>query len=660
MSSEAQRNRRDASNRGHAGPDVGCVAGHHPRAVAAPTPRAARPPRSGFAPAPLLLAALVLGMVPAATAQDRDNCLFCHQYRGLSRYDAEQDRLNLLFVDPDYVLHGLGPHARLACTDCHPRAEVEVVPHRPVTRVSCTQTCHLQDPGGLERRYTHAPIAETLARSVHPPELLARLQFTGGPLLLPNQSECLYCHDEPLFRDPARTSRLVAALGPRTFDRCDVCHGPQLPVDVGYYLRHVISRIQPARPTLELAQVCAVCHSDPEVLRTHELRDAVASYVRSFHGKAALLGDESTANCISCHVASGGSAHLMLAVADPHSAVAPQRVANSCRTTACHPGADKRLAAAAVHVNLSDLRGTLEYALAVGFVLFTIITFGPSMTIVVLELFAIVIGRQHHGAHELERLTQRVWAHPEGRRKLTRFTPSQRVQHWVLALLFTLLALTGFPMKFADQAWARVVIDLFGGLAVARQLHHWGGLLLVAGLAFHLLYVLWTMQQRRRAVAGRPPGLVAAIRDLPMWVNPIDLRQTLHLLAYLLHLRPDRPVFDRFNPKEKFEYFGVFWGTVLLGVTGALLWGEQIASRFFSGRLLNLALIAHTYEAFLAVIHVGILHLINVMLHPLVFPLSPATITGRTPTAVMAEEHTGQVLRAARELGISTEAVTHE
>jgi cytochrome b subunit of formate dehydrogenase len=145
-----------------------------------------------------------------------------------------------------------------------------------------------------------------------------------------------------------------------------------------------------------------------------------------------------------------------------------------------------------------------------------------------------------------------------------------------------------------------------------------------------------------------------------MWVNPVDLKQTLHLLAYLLHLRHDRPVFDRFNPKEKFEYFGVFWGTVLLGVTGALLWGEQLATRFFPGRLLNLALIAHTYEAFLAVIHVGILHIINVMLHPLVFPLSPATITGRTPTPVMAEEHTGQVLRAARELGLSTEGVSHE
>ena len=60
----------------------------------------------------------------------------------------------------------------------------------------------------------------------------------------------------------------------------------------------------------------------------------------------------------------------------------------------------------------------------------------------------------------------------------------------------------------------------------------------------------------------------------------------------------------------------VILGTIVLGTTGALLWGEQIASQFITGRVLNIALIAHTYEAFLAIIHVGILHIVNVMLSP--------------------------------------------
>jgi hypothetical protein len=95
--------------------------------------------------------------------------------------------------------------------------------------------------------------------------------------------------------------------------------------------------------------------------------------------------------------------------------------------------------------------------------------------------------------------------------------------------------------------------------------------------------------------------------------------------------------------------------------TGAVLWAETFFSHYVTGRVFNLALIAHTYEAFLAIIHVGILHIINVMLKPNVFPLSPATITGRTPEAEMAEEHSDQVLDTARELGYSTEGMNdHE
>ena len=608
-------------------------------------------------PALLLGGVLVGALVTSARADDLENCLFCHQYRGLGRYNAAAGQLHVFYVRPDYVRDRLGPHARLACTDCHDRAAVSVVPHQPVARVDCTRQCHLHDPSGLEQRFTHANVADMLARSAHPPEVLAQLQFSGGPLLQTGQSQCLYCHDEPVFRDSTGAIPLLAALGPRRFDRCDVCHTQQLPVDIAYYLRHIAARLQPERASLELAQVCAVCHSDTTVEKTYGLPDTVASYIRSYHGKAALLGDQKTASCVSCHIAVGGNAHLMLGQKDPRSSVNPTHVADACRSTACHPGAEKALAAAAVHLDLPIDRGSIEYALAAAFILLTIFTFGPSMLIVVLELFALVIGREHHGAAQMLRLTESVWAHPEGRRLLTRFSVSQRVQHWVLAALFALLALTGFPLKFADRSWSRAVIDAFGGLDYSRLVHHWAGLALVTGLLAHLVYVLWTMRLQTRAAraAGQKRGLFAAIGALPMWIGPADVKKTFQLLGYLLHLRKDKPDFGRFTVKEKFEYLGVFWGTTLLGLTGILLWGQQLSTHFISGRFLNLALIAHTYEAFLAIIHVGILHLINVIFEPAVFPLSLATLTGKTPLTELAEEHADQVRDAARELGIAAE-----
>ena len=615
-----------------------------------------------MAPRALCAAALLLAAAVTAQAGDPDNCLLCHQYRGLGRWDAETSSAHIFYVDPEYYTAGLGPHARLACTDCHERSEVDIIPHKPVSAVNCARTCHLSGPNELDRRFGHQNVADMLESSQHSHETLTGLSFSGGPLLREGQSQCLYCHDEPLFRDPFGAAPVLDSLGSRTFDRCDVCHREQVPADVGYYLRHMASRLQPARPPLEMAQVCAICHSDTGILESHGMHDAVASFASSFHGKAAVLGNEDTPSCVSCHVAAGENVHLMLPPDDPRSAVHPAHVADSCRALACHPGADPSIAASAVHLDLLADPALLEFCVVAAFILLTIFSFGPSMLICVLELFGQVIGRTHHHAERMEKLVEALLAHPRGKRRLVRFTVNQRFQHWILAILFALLAITGFPMKFADQAWAKVVIDAFGGLNISRVVHHWAGLSLVAGFAVHVVYIFFGMLRRRRDARrrGEPRlGWLRSVLTLPMWIGPTDVRKFGELLLYLMFLKRHPPTFGRFTVKEKFEYLGVFWGTTLLGITGVMLWGEQLTSRMFGGRVFNVAIIAHSFEAFLAIIHVGILHIVNVIFAPAVFPLSRATLTGATPVAELAENHTEFVEEAARQLGVTVEGAQH-
>ncbi len=599
---------------------------------------------------------ICLSLAVTALGQDRENCLYCHQFPGLSRFDVDTQRVRLFYVDPSYIHAMRGPHARLACGDCHTPAAFSVIPHTAAARVDCTQQCHIVSSNALPRRFSHEDVARRLEQSSHAFEKLAQLEFSGGRLLEPGQSQCLYCHDEPLFRRHAAASGL-RNLSTASTDRCDTCHSTQIPVDTSFALAHVASRLEPARPTLEVAQVCAVCHSDPKVLAGSNLHDAVASYVRSFHAKAALLGDQTTASCLQCHVASGQTAHDMLGKADPQSAVHPQRVAESCRSTACHPGADPALARNAVHLDLPTARETIEFAVAVAFIILTIVSFGPSALIVILELLQLVVGRHAHAATHVRHAAEKILARPDGRKQLARFSVKQRLQHWALTLLFILLVLTGFPMKFADHAWASVTIQAFGGLQTARVIHHWAGIALVIGFAVHLADIVRGLGKRAAArdEAGRPTGWLRAFMELPIVLNAQDARRAGQLLAYLVGLRRDRPLFGRFSVTEKFEYFGVLWGTTLLGVTGLALWGEQISSHLLSGRMLNLATIAHTYEAFLALIHVGILHIYNVLLAPAVFPLSKATLTGETPLPKLCEENGAFVIETARRLGISVE-----
>jgi cytochrome b subunit of formate dehydrogenase len=129
-----------------------------------------------------------------------------------------------------------------------------------------------------------------------------------------------------------------------------------------------------------------------------------------------------------------------------------------------------------------------------------------------------------------------------------------------------------------------------------------------------------------------------------------DLKHLWHLLGYLFFLRRTRPEGDRFSMKEKFEYFGVFWGSVLLGITGVLMWANAWTSEHFTGRVLTIAALVHTFEAFLALLHVGIIHMIGVIFAPGVFPLSRAMFTGDTPAEELAEAHSGLVGRVARQL----------
>ncbi|MGE0481966.1 MAG: hypothetical protein AB7Q17_16010, partial [Phycisphaerae bacterium] len=452
--------------------------------------------RRSFAAA--VAALTLLAGAAGARAEDRDNCLYCHQFPGLSRLDPDSARVRLFYVDPSYVHNSHGPHARLACTDCHERDAVGVVPHKPVTPVDCTRTCHLATPNAPPRRFSHENAARMLEHGAHTRAVLEGLEFTGGPLLNEGQSLCLYCHDEPVFRNPAKVLHAIEDIEGRTFDRCDVCHLTQVPLDTTYYLRHVATRFAPARSTLELAQVCAVCHSDPKVLAAHDLPNSIASYVRSFHGKAALLGDETTANCLSCHVAAGDNVHRMLGPENPASAVHVNNVPNGCRTIACHPGADRGIAATAVHLDLPTARGTIDFTVALLFIVLTVVSFGPSALIVLLELAHLVVGRRHHGNQHLYALAEQVMAHPDGPRRLQRFAPRARTQHWILTLLFTVLCLTGFPLKFPDQLWSRTLIDAFGGIGVARVLHHWAGIALVAGFLVHLLDILLAVRRRAR------------------------------------------------------------------------------------------------------------------------------------------------------------------
>jgi cytochrome b subunit of formate dehydrogenase len=487
-----------------------------------------------------------------------------------------------------------------------------------------------------------------LNTSVHTDRVLADCNRLLGEPLRPGQANCLFCHDEPTFRRGGETWAQQQA----PISRCDVCHDPKIVGETRYYWYwHVYARSHPAHTHRGLVRLCAVCHADPKVRRAYELPDSVSSYLYSFHGRATLLGSEATAACLNCHVGRKQNVHVMQAPLQAGSPANHAELAYTCRSPSCHATAGQRVTSAAVHLDLSTSRG-VDFFIACLFVLLIVSTFGPSAMLTAMDMFMLVLGR-HDPAHAQRReLARDLLNRPQTRKLLTRFTPHQRVQHWGLMACFVTLAVTGFPIKFAQQPWASWFIDRIGGLSRARFIHHHVGLLLLAGMAYHLCYIGWHLLKERRR-SGK--GLIRSFLQLPMVMRPADLKEMLHLLGYLFFLRRSRPETGRFSMEEKFEYFGVFWGVALLGVTGLLMWANAWTSRYIPGRFLTIASLVHSFEAFLALLHVGVLHMITVIFSPSVFPISPAMFTGMTPPEELAESHSLMLSAAAQQVGADSQ-----
>jgi hypothetical protein len=90
-----------------------------------------------------------------------------------------------------------------------------------------------------------------------------------------------------------------------------------------------------------------------------------------------------------------------------------------------------------------------------------------------------------------------------------------------------------------------------------------------------------------------------------------------------------RPRYGRWTYWEKFDYFAVFWGVLVIGSTGLTLWFPIFFTRFLPGWSINVATIIHSDEALLATGFIFTVHFFNTHLRPEKFPMDTVIFTGR-------------------------------
>ena len=97
----------------------------------------------------------------------------------------------------------------------------------------------------------------------------------------------------------------------------------------------------------------------------------------------------------------------------------------------------------------------------------------------------------------------------------------------------------------------------------------------------------------------------------------------------------------RFTYAEKAEYWALIWGTIVMGVTGLMIWFEvQVSSWLGLPRwFVDVATLIHYYEAILATLAIIVWHFYAVIFDPDVYPINWALYDGKMREGQFRHEH---------------------
>jgi cytochrome b subunit of formate dehydrogenase len=215
--------------------------------------------------------------------------------------------------------------------------------------------------------------------------------------------------------------------------------------------------------------------------------------------------------------------------------------------------------------------------------------------------------------------------HGEEGEMFQRFNRNFRFQHMVMFSAVILLIITGMPIKFPNFILSRFVVSMWGGINNSTIVHRIGAGMLIYFMVHHMVYSILSRDGRRDFVLL-----------IPM---PKDLRDAVHNVRYFLGKVKEKPKFGRFSYIEKFDYWAVYWGCIIMIGSGAFLWGESIALKYVPKFVLDIAHEMHSDEALLATLAIVIWHFYNVHFNPERFPGTLMWWHGQISEHELKEEH---------------------
>ncbi|HKL49071.1 MAG TPA: cytochrome c3 family protein [Desulfuromonadales bacterium] len=444
--------------------------------------------------------------------------------------------------------------------------------------------------------------------------------------------KCGECHFDAYENYEGSVHEKAVQAGNMDSAACNDCHNLHEIQEVG----------APGDPETQAfhTKVCLQCHGDEEMMAENDVFNiAVETYFASYHGKNYQLGSpEDVAGCSDCH-----NSHAILPEENPKSSINPDNLVQTCAK--CHENSTEQFAKFYAHGKYTDKENYpilyYTYISMTGLLLGTFAVFWVHTLLWMFRGFVenrekkrALINGQHHEIKDPHKIYRR-------------FTKLHIFLHLLVIISFLLLALTGIPLKFAEQQWSSVMMNFYGGVGAAAFLHRVGAVItfvyfaaaLVMSAKF-LFYKLESPADFFRRLFG-PESLCPNLRDV---------RDVTGMVRWFLFLGP-KPSFDRWTYWEKFDFIAVFWGMFAIGGSGLMLWFPEAFGAFLPGWIFNVSTIIHSDEALLATGFIFTVHFFNTHGRPEKFPMDFVIFNGELPKEEFIEER-GDQWRRYQEEGI--------
>jgi cytochrome b subunit of formate dehydrogenase len=558
------------------------------------------------------------------------NCAGCHEKEGKDYASSIHG-----------MSHKLGASGAAQCWDCHGSHEIVPVKHgdSPVFKLNLPATCakcHSNTNLTKEYQIEFPQAAAQYMDSIH-----GRALLKMGLIVAPSCNDCHGAHG--IKRSVDRDSPINHANVAKTCGKCHVgieetynksIHGQLLakgdargPVCIDCHSAHQI--VNPTGKNFKSLsdQRCGKCHED-----------RLEHYRETYHGKAMMLGKPNAAPevaaCYDCH-----GFHDVLPAANPASHLSKTNILATCQK--CHAGATIGFTEYRPHANPLD---KANY---------------PLLHVVFLAMTGLLIGTfSFFGIHTLAWLVRTVYLYLHDSKTFreakfktknddewfTRFVPFERFLHFLVVTSFLTLVVTGMPLKFYYTDWAKFIFSVIGGPETARILHRFGALVTFLYFALHVVSLVGKVWKGRHHLRHPETGRLELNRFVSnifgpdsMVPNLQDWRDLVDHNKWFFGKGP-KPQFDRWTYWEKFDYFAVFWGVAIIGLSGLIMWFPIFFTKFLPGWIINIALILHSDEALLAAGFIFSIHFFNTHFRIEKFPMDTVIFSGRVSKTEMLHE----------------------